>query len=182
MMLLRSPTQEFGGPSGPTGTISSQQSERFCRVSASSSAISTPSSNKGKQNARTSDSHSPADPVGKPSPKSRGTPEEPKRATSARSASFRDRYSGEEKRIPSRTWWIANPFRTMDPSDRPAPDSSVGEKAADIGAVHVLATDLYKLWARVARGELSQELAAQQLIDAAPGLWSPGALVPGKGT
>ena len=95
---------------------------------------------------------------------------------------YRDRYSGEERRIPSRTWWIANPFRTMDPSDRPAPDSSVGERAADIGAVHVLATDLYKLWARVARGELSQELAAQQLIDAAPGLWSPGALVPGRGT
>lgn len=95
---------------------------------------------------------------------------------------YRDRYFGEEQRIPDRTWWIANPYRTMDPSNRPVPESTVGERAADIGAVHVLAIDLYRLWARVMRGELEDVRAVQQLLEAAPGLWSLDALHPDTAT
>ena len=87
----------------------------------------------------------------------------------------RERYIGEEGRAPDLTLWIANTHRIIDPSSRPAPNSNVGEAAANIGAVYVLATDLYRLWALVA-GSLKKAQAVQQLIDAALGLWSPPAL------
>ncbi len=88
----------------------------------------------------------------------------------------RERYIGEKKSPPDLTLWIVNTHRAMDPSSRPAPDSNVGEAADNIGAVHVLTTDLYRLWALVAAGSLKKAQAVQQLIDAAPGLWSPPAL------
>lgn len=84
----------------------------------------------------------------------------------------RERYIGEKKSSPDLTLWIANTHRGIDPSSRPAPDSNVGEAAENIGAVHVLTTDLYRLWALVAAGSLEKAQAVQQLIDAAPGLWS----------
>ena len=64
----------------------------------------------------------------------------------------------------------------MDPSSRLVPDSNVGEASANIETVYVLATDLYRLWASVAAGSLENAQAIQQLIDAAPGLWSPTVL------
>lgn len=90
----------------------------------------------------------------------------------------RDHYLKEEGRSPDLTLWVANPHRDMDPSSRTPPDSNVGESAANIGAVHVLATDLYRLWTLVAAGRLEETQAVQQLIDATPGLWSPQELAP----
>ena len=84
----------------------------------------------------------------------------------------RDRYIGEEKSPPDLTLWIANTHRDIDPSSRPVPDSNVGEAAANIGAVHVLATDLYKLWTFVAANRLEKAQAVQLLIRADPGRWS----------
>lgn len=87
----------------------------------------------------------------------------------------RDRYSAEAGDVPDQTFWIANSYRTLEPTARPAPDGNVNETAMNVGIVHVLATDLYMLWARVARGELRMEQASQLLIDAVPGLWIPDA-------
>ncbi|MCY3758031.1 MAG: hypothetical protein OXG96_09940 [Acidobacteria bacterium] len=84
----------------------------------------------------------------------------------------RDRYITEEGRAPDLTLWIANTHRRIDPSFRTHPDNNVGESAANIGAVHVLTTDLYKLWTLVATGRLEKEQAVQQLIEATTGLWS----------
>ena len=68
----------------------------------------------------------------------------------------RDHYIKEEGRPPALTLWVANPHRRMDPSSRPTPDSNVGETAATIEVVHVLTTDLYKLWTLVATGKLQK--------------------------
>ena len=85
----------------------------------------------------------------------------------------RERYFGENARLPDLTLWLANPFRTMDPSSRPAPDQNVREAAENIGAVHVLATDLYRQWALVAAEEIEADAVVQSLVDAEPGLWVP---------
>ena len=88
----------------------------------------------------------------------------------------RDRYFREDARQPDLTLWIANTYKSVeDPSARPSPGNDVGQRAADIGAVHVLAADLYRLWALVQAGSLEQAQALQHLIDAALGLWSPPA-------
>ena len=93
----------------------------------------------------------------------------------------RDLYISEARCQPDLTLWIANTYKSVeDPSSRPRPGNDVGQKAADVGAVHILAADLYKLWALVQAGSLEQAQARQQLIDADPGLWSPPA--PATGT
>lgn len=84
----------------------------------------------------------------------------------------RERCQAETARLPDLTLWLANPFRTMDPSSRPVPDRNVHEAAENVGAVHALATDLYTQWARVAAGELEAEAVVQSLMDAEPGLWT----------
>ena len=83
----------------------------------------------------------------------------------------RERYIAEEGRLPDHTMWLANPFRTLDPSSRSAPDQNVKEAAANVGAAHVLVTDLYRQWAIVAAGRLEAESVVQSLVNAAPGLW-----------
>ena len=88
----------------------------------------------------------------------------------------RERYMLEEGRQPDLTLWVANPFRTMDPSSRPAPDRNVQDAAANVGAVHVLASDLYRQWTLVAAGSLDKETVVQSLVNADPGLWSPPVL------
>ena len=88
----------------------------------------------------------------------------------------RERYIREEGRPPDLTVWLANPYRTSDPSSRPAPDRNVHEIAEAIGAVHVQVSDLYRQWALAAAGSLDAETVVQSLVNAAPGLWSP--LVP----
>ncbi len=85
----------------------------------------------------------------------------------------RERYIKEETRAPDLTLWLCNPHREMDPSSRPRPDANVQEAAENIGAVHVLTTDLYKQWALVAAGSLDAEVVVQSLKDADPGLWTP---------
>ena len=85
----------------------------------------------------------------------------------------RDHYITQQGRPPDLTLWVANPYRSIaDPADRPAPDNHVGESAANIEAVHVSATDLYRLWSLVQTDRLGREEALQHLIDASPGLWS----------
>ena len=88
----------------------------------------------------------------------------------------RDRYIEEKRRPPDLTVWLANPYRRMDPSSRPAPDQNVRDAAEAIGAVHVLAPDLYRQWALVAAGGLDAETVVQSLVTADPGLWKPPAL------
>ena len=89
---------------------------------------------------------------------------------------YRDRYIQEQGRPPDLTVWLSNPFRTMDPSFRPAPDQNVKDAAEAIGAVHVLASDLYRQWTLVASGSLEAETIVESLRNADPGLWSPPVL------
>ena len=90
-----------------------------------------------------------------------------------------DRYIEDEDRRPDLTIWLANPYRRMDPSSRPAPDQNVKDAAENTGAVHVLAPDLYRTWALVKAGGLDAETVIQSLVNANPGLWTPPAQDPG---
>ena len=85
----------------------------------------------------------------------------------------RDHYIKETGRFPDRTLWIANPYRGSDPDARPAPDENVKTAAENVAAVHVLTTDLYRLWARAAARALDVSRIADELRQAAPGFWSP---------
>ena len=85
----------------------------------------------------------------------------------------RENYAIEKGRTPDLTLWIANPHRTTEPSDRPRPDSNVREAVEMIGAVHVLASDLYAQWALAAAGTLTREEIIRSLTEAVPGLWNP---------
>ena len=91
----------------------------------------------------------------------------------------RDHYIGEEGRAPDLTVWLSNSYRTVDPSSRPAPDQNVSDAAEIAGAVHVLASDLYRQWALVAASSLDAETVVQSLKNADPGLWTPPAPSPG---
>lgn len=87
---------------------------------------------------------------------------------------YRDDYIIEKRRAPDLTMWIANPYRGVaDPSSRPAPGVQVAQSAESIGAVHVLASDLYRLWAQVASGALQDSDAVERLVSASPGCWEP---------
>ena len=84
---------------------------------------------------------------------------------------YRDRYIREEHRPPDLTLWIANPYRGQEPSSRPEPDANVHTAAETIDAVHVLATDLYRLWVLVVSDQVEPSVAADALRNATPGLW-----------
>ena len=86
---------------------------------------------------------------------------------------YRDRYIEEEGRPPNLTVWLANPFRSRDPSSRPAPDQNVKEFAEAISSVHVLASDLYRQWALVVGGSLDADTVIESLVNSKPGLWTP---------
>lgn len=86
---------------------------------------------------------------------------------------YRDRYIREEHRPPDLTLWIANPYRGQEPSSRPEPDANVHTTAETIDAVHVLATDLYRLWVLVVSDQVEPSVAADALRNAIPGLWQP---------
>lgn len=88
----------------------------------------------------------------------------------------REFYIKEKGRIPDLTIWLANEYRREDPSSRRATRADVGQDAANIGAVHVLSTDLYKQWALVKRGKLDAGDVIQRLMNAEPGLWQPSPL------
>ena len=85
----------------------------------------------------------------------------------------RDRYIREEGGTPDLTMWLSNPYRTMEPSSRPAPDQNVRDSAETIGAVHVVTSDLYRQWALVAAGILDPGIVVPSLLEANPGLWTP---------
>ena len=85
----------------------------------------------------------------------------------------RERYTGENSRVPDLTLWLANPHRETDPSSRPRPDGQVGDTARLIGAVHALSSDLYLQWTHVKAGRLSQDVVVGSLVRAEPGLWVP---------
>ena len=92
--------------------------------------------------------------------------------------SHRDRYIKEKLRSPDLTIWLANEYRMMDPSSRPAPDQNVKNVAELVGAVHVLASDLYRQWTLVATGRFDKEIVIKSLVNAAPGLWLPPTVTP----
>ena len=85
----------------------------------------------------------------------------------------RDSYNTEEGRVPDITIWLSNPYRTTDPSARPAPGQNVEDSAENIGAVYVSASDLYQQWALVAAGRTHAGTIVKSLVDADPGLWTP---------
>lgn len=89
---------------------------------------------------------------------------------------YRMEYAKERSRDPDLTLWIANSHRHSDPSARPEPDDNVRTQAENIDTVHVLTTDLYRLWALVADGQLDPAEAVRELSAAAPGLWEPSVL------
>ena len=70
----------------------------------------------------------------------------------------RDRYIEEEGRSPDLYCVALNPYRRREPSSRPAPDQNLKDAAGAVGAVHVLAADLYRQWALVTAGSLTQKL------------------------
>lgn len=84
----------------------------------------------------------------------------------------RDRYNKEKRRLPDLTLWIANPYRSTDPSSRPDPDRNVVEHAENIGAVYVLASDLYLQWVLVKEGSLEASDVVEHLITSTPGRWN----------
>ena len=90
----------------------------------------------------------------------------------------RERYIQEEHRLPDLTIWVVNEYREEDPSFRRSTRTDVGKDAANVGAVHVLSTDLYKQWAFVKRGKLDAGDVIQRLMDAEPGLWQPSSKLP----
>ena len=61
----------------------------------------------------------------------------------------------------------------MDPSSRPSPVPQVRKSAETVGAVHVLAADLYRQWTLVAADRLDSETVIESLKTAAPGFWIP---------
>lgn len=83
----------------------------------------------------------------------------------------RDRYIAEMGQEPTLTIWLANPWREMDPSDRPVPGQDIDESARIVGAVCVPTTDLYRLWKSLKAGDSAQEDIVQRLVEAKPGLW-----------
>ena len=86
----------------------------------------------------------------------------------------RDLYIKEEGQEPNLTVWLCNPHRRVEePSSRPSPGTNVREAAEMVGAVHVLASDLYRQWALVASGCLEGAAVVQSLVNATPGLWTP---------
>ena len=92
----------------------------------------------------------------------------------------RERYIREESRTPDLTVWLSNPYRTTEPSSRPAPDQNVKDAAETVGALHVLASDIYRQWALVGAGILEASAVVQSLVNADPGLWIPTS--PSSGT
>ena len=85
----------------------------------------------------------------------------------------RDRYIKETGREPNLTIWLVNPYRAMEPSDRPSPDSNVDDTAKIVEAVCVLTTDLYRLWKSLKTGDSAQGDIVGLLVEAKPGLWRP---------
>ena len=84
----------------------------------------------------------------------------------------RDRYNREKGRLPDLTLWIANPYRSTDPSSRLDPGRNVVEAAENIGAVYVLASDLYLQWVLVKEGSLEASDVVEHLITSDPGRWN----------
>ncbi|MDE2895185.1 MAG: hypothetical protein OXN87_07305 [Chloroflexota bacterium] len=85
----------------------------------------------------------------------------------------RDRYSAEMGQEPNLTIWLANPWREMDPSDRPAPGKDIDESARIVGAVCVPTTDLYRLWKLVKAGDSGQDDVVGLLVEAETAMWPP---------
>ena len=85
----------------------------------------------------------------------------------------RDHYLKEKGRAPELTLWLANPFRQMEPSSRPAPGKSVNDAAPMVETVCALTKDLYRQWVLVTRDDLEANDVVQNLVSATPGLWVP---------
>lgn len=88
----------------------------------------------------------------------------------------RNLYIKHAERVPDLTLWVTNTHRHLDPSDRPRPDDNVNTAAESIDAVHVLSTDLYRLWTMIADGRLDAAAVVDEMCTAEPGTWEPSAL------
>ncbi|MYF81587.1 MAG: hypothetical protein F4177_07480 [Chloroflexi bacterium] len=85
----------------------------------------------------------------------------------------RERYNRDTGREPSLTIWLVNPWREMEPSDRPSPDKQIDESAEIVGAVCLHTTDLYLLWKSLKTGDSSLDEIVRRLVEAEAGLWRP---------
>ncbi|MDE2893752.1 MAG: hypothetical protein OXN86_14760 [Chloroflexota bacterium] len=85
----------------------------------------------------------------------------------------RERYNRETGREPNLTIWLVNPWREMEPSDRPNPDRQIDESAEIVGAVCLHTTDLYLLWKSLKTGDSSLDKIVRRLVEAEAGLWRP---------
>ncbi|MYB21698.1 MAG: hypothetical protein F4Y29_04100 [Chloroflexi bacterium] len=96
------------------------------------------------------------------------------RANDARQVGMhRERYILETGRKPGLTLWLVNPWREMEPSDRPSPDKQIDENAKMVGAVCMLTTDLYLLWKSLKTGDSSPDEIVRRLVEAEAGLLRP---------
>ena len=84
----------------------------------------------------------------------------------------REHYIVEERRPPDLTLWITNPYRNADPSSRPIPDRQVKDSAKNVGAVHMLASDLYRAWALAVGCRQKLGKAVEAMVAATPGCWA----------
>ncbi len=103
----------------------------------------------------------------------KGYPNSTKTSDARQIREYRERYISEERRPPDLTVWLANPFRNLEPSSRPVPDSNVKDTAEAVGALHVLVPDLYRQWALVEAERLDRQTVIDSLVNAEPGLWVP---------
>ncbi|MYE05652.1 MAG: hypothetical protein F4Y04_00240 [Chloroflexi bacterium] len=85
----------------------------------------------------------------------------------------RERYNRQTGREPNLTIWLVNPWRQMEPSDRPTPDKQIDENAKIVGAVCLLTLDLYLLWKSLKAGNSSTDEIVRRLVEADAGLWRP---------
>jgi len=85
----------------------------------------------------------------------------------------RERYNRETGREPNLTIWLVNPWREMEPSDRPSADKQIDESAEIVGAVCLHTTDLYLLWKSLKTGDSSLDEIVRRLVEAKAGLWRP---------
>lgn len=83
----------------------------------------------------------------------------------------KERFRDRENRWPDATWWIVNPSRGIDPSNRPTLNKDV-EKACQLaGVAAISSTELYRIWIDVLLGELEAVEARRQLRSTEPGLF-----------
>lgn len=80
-------------------------------------------------------------------------------------------YIAEHGSQPSQVWWVANEYRTLDPSRRDRALESLAEAAALVDVVAISTRDLFLLGRDVGLQRLGADSARKLLCEAAPGVF-----------